>query len=71
VLERPRVDAHGGSAPASKELEGPGEAGLGLPVAQRIVEQHGGRLLARNRHGGGAEVALDLPLRGGLSRALP
>jgi signal transduction histidine kinase len=32
--------------------------GLGLPLAQKIAEAHGGRLEARNRPEGGAEVAL-------------
>ena len=32
--------------------------GLGLPLAQKIAEAHGGRLEARNRPQGGAEVTL-------------
>jgi len=32
--------------------------GLGLPLAQKIAEAHGGRLEARNRPEGGAEVTL-------------
>jgi signal transduction histidine kinase len=35
--------------------------GLGLAVAQWIADQHGGRLEARNREGGGLAVALLLP----------
>lgn len=38
-----------------------GGTGLGLAVAQRIVEEHGGRIQARNRRDGGAEVAFWLP----------
>jgi signal transduction histidine kinase len=38
-----------------------GGTGLGLSIAQRYVQQHGGRLFARNRERGGALVVLDLP----------
>ncbi len=36
--------------------------GLGLPIARRVVEEHGGTIAARNRPEGGLEVALTLPL---------
>ena len=36
--------------------------GLGLPIARRIAEEHGGDLTARNRPGGGLEVTISLPL---------
>jgi signal transduction histidine kinase/HAMP domain-containing protein len=36
--------------------------GLGLPIARRIVEEHGGRIEAGNRAGGGFEVAITMPL---------
>jgi signal transduction histidine kinase len=37
--------------------------GLGLPIAQRIAEEHGGTVQARNRHPRGLEVTLAIPLR--------
>jgi two-component system sensor histidine kinase KdpD len=36
--------------------------GLGLAIVQWIVEQHGGRVGARQRRGGGAEFWFELPL---------
>jgi signal transduction histidine kinase len=36
--------------------------GLGLPIARRIVEVHGGSISAVNRPGGGLAVHIDLPL---------
>ena len=38
--------------------------GLGLPIAKRIAESHGGSMRARNRAGGGLEVSIRLPLDG-------
>jgi len=35
--------------------------GLGMPIAQRIVQAHGGTLTARHREGGGAAFVLTLP----------
>ncbi|HZI64348.1 MAG TPA: ATP-binding protein, partial [Thermoanaerobaculia bacterium] len=35
--------------------------GLGLPIARRIAEEHGGRATARNRASGGLEVAITIP----------
>ncbi len=37
--------------------------GLGLAITRRIIEQHGGQILARNRDTGGAEFELRLPSR--------
>lgn len=39
----------------------PGGTGLGLPIVQRIVEEHGGRVIAGNRPEGGAAVILEFP----------
>jgi two-component system sensor histidine kinase HupT/HoxJ len=36
--------------------------GLGLPIAARIAEEHGGTLVARNRPTGGFEVVVTIPL---------
>lgn len=37
-------------------------AGLGLAIAYGIVQEHGGRILAANRRGGGATFVVELPL---------
>jgi two-component system NtrC family sensor kinase len=42
------------------KAEGKG-AGLGLAVAYAIVQDHGGKISARNRPGGGAELVVTLP----------
>ncbi len=38
--------------------------GLGLPIARRIAEEHGGSITARNRPGGGLEVVITLAAAG-------
>lgn len=40
-----------------------GGTGLGLSIAQRIIDDHGGRIVADNRAEGGAVVTITLPLR--------
>jgi signal transduction histidine kinase len=37
-------------------------SGLGLPIANRIVESHGGRIEVRSRLGSGTEVDVTLPI---------
>jgi signal transduction histidine kinase len=39
-----------------------GSLGLGLSLVKRIAEAHGGRAYAENREGGGARVAIALPV---------
>ncbi len=38
--------------------------GLGLAIARRVVETHGGHIAAANRDGGGLRVTITLPLAG-------
>jgi two-component system, OmpR family, sensor kinase len=40
--------------------------GLGLAIARRSIEAHGGTIRARNRAAGGLEVEIELPLRKGV-----
>jgi len=42
----------------------PGGTGLGLPLANRIVEEHGGRMAVASRPGQGATFAMFLPYDG-------
>ncbi len=44
-----------------------GGTGLGLSIVQRITEQHGGRVAAANRPGGGGAVTVSLPIAAGSS----
>lgn len=39
-----------------------GGTGLGLSIVRRVVEEHGGKVTAANRPGGGALVTLQLPM---------
>jgi signal transduction histidine kinase len=39
-----------------------GGAGLGLAIARRIIEDHGGEVFAASRAGGGAQVGFRIPL---------
>jgi signal transduction histidine kinase len=42
--------------------DGGAGAGLGLAVSKGLVEAHGGHISARNRPGGGLEIAFTLPV---------
>jgi signal transduction histidine kinase len=46
------------SNPAQNNVDG---HGLGLAIAKRVVETHGGRITATNRSGGGLRVTITLP----------
>ena len=39
-----------------------GGTGLGLSIAQRVAEEHGGSIRARNLAAGGLEVTITMPL---------
>lgn len=56
---------------STKKLDDPakGGLGLGLAIAQSIVEQHGGRLTVENVPGGGAAFTVRLPAAAGPPRA--
>ena len=41
-----------------------GGTGLGLALVRKLVIANNGRILAQNRDGAGAEIALDIPLNG-------
>jgi len=43
----------------------PQGSGLGLPIAQKIVHEHGGTLLLEPREGRGSQAVVELPLGGG------
>jgi signal transduction histidine kinase len=40
-----------------------GGTGLGLSIAQRIVQEHGGKITASNRSEGGAEIIVRIPVK--------
>ena len=46
-----------------------GGTGMGLPIAQRVVIQHGGTLEAANDPAGGAIVTVNLPATAGVRAA--
>ena len=71
-LVRITVSDHGPGLPAP--LQGaqlmtslgstkPQGSGLGLPIAQKILHDHGGSLALLPRPGGGAQAVVELPLR--------
>jgi len=47
-----------------------GGSGLGLAIVQKIVGDHGGEVTAANAPGGGAVVAVRLPVLGGMRHAV-
>src|SRR5215204_1094760 len=42
--------------------------GLGMPYAQKIIEQHGGRILVESQQGQGTQVRVELPSARGVSQ---
>ena len=75
---RARVFVRDGGAGVAKRLDGaqllrslgttkPQGSGLGLPIAQKIVHEHGGTLSLEPREGRGAQAVVELPLAQGLS----
>jgi two-component system sensor histidine kinase HydH len=63
------IDSGTGIAPENLERifepyfsKRPGGTGLGLPLARRIIEEHGGTIAAQNREGGGARFDIVLPI---------
>jgi signal transduction histidine kinase len=35
--------------------------GLGMPYAQKVIQQHGGQIIVQSRQGKGTQVKIDLP----------
>jgi nitrogen fixation/metabolism regulation signal transduction histidine kinase len=35
---------------------------LGLAIVKKLVEEHGGQIMARNREQGGAEISILIPI---------
>jgi signal transduction histidine kinase len=42
--------------------------GLGMPYAQKIIQQHGGQVVVESQPGKGTEVRIELPATGGVSK---
>ena len=42
--------------------KGSGGTGLGLPVSQKIIREHGGRIEVKSRPGQGARFIIELPM---------
>ncbi len=51
------------SAPAARTTSEPNLTGLGLPIARRLAELHGGKLLLTSEPGKGTAVRVSLPAR--------
>ena len=51
---------------SSLTKDGSGGTGLGLAICRKIVDAHGGHIVARNRPGGGAVFEIMLPARGAM-----
>jgi signal transduction histidine kinase len=45
--------------------------GLGLPVSQKIVREHGGKIIVTSRPGQGATFVIELPMSGRADRGEP
>ncbi len=45
--------------------KGSSGTGLGLPVSQKIIREHGGRIVVQSRPGQGATFIVELPMPGG------
>jgi len=42
--------------------------GLGMPYAQKIIQQHGGQIVVDSRPGNGTQVKIELPANGGVHK---
>src|SRR5262249_18473618 len=42
--------------------------GLGMPYAQKIIQQHGGQIAVQSRPGDGTQVKIELPANGGANQ---
>src|SRR5689334_24021461 len=42
--------------------------GLGMPYAQKIIQQHGGQIIVESQPGKGTEVRIELPATGGVGK---
>jgi len=45
-----------------------GGTGLGLSIAQRVAQEHGGKIAAGNRSEGGAEIVVRIPVERDLKK---
>src|SRR5689334_22155571 len=44
--------------------------GLGMPYAQKVIQQHGGQIVVESRPGAGTQVKIELPANGGTTERL-